>query len=103
MEGICPHKVLKEFQFAEFKADITVSPTVPHPFSIRCRKFFQGMFGTPDYWIEMNLLSEVSKPKTEGSKAQHTRLGFLKNSVRQSYAGKPTSLMNVNPIQVKFM
>lgn len=45
-------------------------------------------------------LSEISKPDTEESKAQHTRLVFLKNHVRQSYAGKPTSLMNINPIQV---
>lgn len=60
------------------------------------------MFGTPGGWIEMNL-SEVSKPGTEGSKAHHTRSVFLKNSVRQSYAGKPTSLMSINQIQVKFM
>ena len=101
-----PSWILKrQFQNAEFKADISVCPVVPPPFLKTCWKSFQAKFESPICWIEIDL-SEVSKPKIERSKAQHTRLICWRNQCQTKhtvYAGKPTSFMSINPIQVKFM
>lgn len=78
---------------------------IPQPFLTTCWKSFQAKFGSPICCIEMDL-SEVPKPKVEGSKAQHTRLVCWRNQCQTKhmvYAGKPTSFMSINPIQVKFM